>query len=79
MKDKTPTEKFYELYEQGRNSKAPIGYISYFEARKFWLDVIDAQKVDIVKKVQKFGEEISCEKNNRWVVKEIIKIIGGEE
>ena len=38
-----PLDSFYKLYRKGRTEKkVPVGYIDYFEARKFLLDKIQS-------------------------------------
>lgn len=47
-------DRFYLLYEQGRNGyKAPCGYIDYFKARKFLMDEIQLSAIREREKILK--------------------------
>ncbi len=41
--------------------------------------LLSSQLKEVRDKVEKFGEEVSCEKNPKWVLSEVKKIIGGSD
>ena len=44
--EEKPLDRFYALYEDGRDKGAPQSFIDYFVAAKFLLDEIDAAKAE---------------------------------
>ena len=49
-------------------------------ARKdFIRDLLTSQRAELLEKIEKFSEGIGCEKNPRWVLSEVKKIIGGSD
>ncbi len=49
------------------------------DLRKFISQALSSQLKEVRDKVEKFGEEVSCEKNPKWVLSEVKKIIGGSD
>lgn len=49
------------------------------DLRKFISQALSSQRAELLEKIEKFSEGIGCEKNPRWVLSEVKKIIGGKE
>jgi len=43
--------------------------------KNFIFDSLDSYLESVIEEIEKFGNTIGCEKNPKWVVKQIIKII----
>lgn len=70
--EKEIDEKLYEIlgYEKCSEADQAIEKIK---------DLLSSQLKEVRDKVEKFGEEVSCEKNPKWVLSEVKKIIGGSD
>ena len=47
--------------------------------KKLLDQALSSQRAELLEKIEKFSEGIGCEKNPRWVLSEVKKIIGGKE
>ena len=47
--------------------------------KSFISQALSSQRAELLEKIEKFSEGIGCEKNPRWVVSEVKKIIGGSD
>lgn len=47
--------------------------------KEFIREALASQRAELLEKIEKFSEGIGCEKNPRWVLSEVKKIIGGSD
>jgi len=67
--------QLYDKFKQFLKSKLQEAYERGCESGELEGDEIGDFKQQLIEKIEKFGEDIGCEKNPRWVKNQIMNII----